>query len=263
MHRYSVLRQALLRAQQPATRSSRRICSITRRFPSSLSSIPHPHPHPSHPILKCTIHTTLPPYSALTSFPDPSRPDLFYHFLDAPTPLHPSLPAFALSFLPTPPARADSASIIGWLPAQIYEADAERQDDLGLEKQQDAGLHDFHPNPEFIQILHQSIKDGLRDQVDDIQINGGRQLQDGWMHIHDQRNIPALGRIGDPDDIIASVLVKDSEIQPETYQPMPSYRVCTVDGITQLTPGLAKRLNESLARVLEAEVKGVQAASGA
>ena len=29
----------------------------------------------------------------------------------------------------------------------------------------------------------------------------------------DSRNVPALGRIGDPDDIIASVLVEDSKVR--------------------------------------------------
>lgn len=28
----------------------------------------------------------------------------------------------------------------------------------------------------------------------------------------DSRNIPALGRVGDPDDIIGSVLVEDSQV---------------------------------------------------
>ncbi|TFK31176.1 hypothetical protein BDQ12DRAFT_729799 [Crucibulum laeve] len=117
MQCYSVLRQALLRAQQSATRStsltrsSRQICSITRQLPSSLSSVPHP--HPSHYILKRIIYMTLPPHSAPTSFPDPSPPDLFYHFLDASTLVRRSLPAFALSFLPTSPAQTNSASIIG------------------------------------------------------------------------------------------------------------------------------------------------------
>jgi len=73
--------------------------------------------------------------------------------------------------------------------------------------------------------------------VDEVQANGARQLQEGWMHIHgasfatttlarlalipefvvlihflDERNIPPLGRIGDPDDIIASVRVHDGEV---------------------------------------------------
>lgn len=55
-----------------------------------------------------------------------------------------------------------------------------------------------------------------------------------------------MGRIGDPDDIIATVLVEDSKIQAETYQPMPAYRLCTSDGVTRLSEGLARRLREIL-----------------
>ena len=32
----------------------------------------------------------------------------------------------------------------------------------------------------------------------------------------------------------------------ETYQPMPSHRLCTTDGILKLTEGLAQRLKERL-----------------
>ena len=90
----------------------------------------------------------------------------------------------------------------------------------------------------------------------------------------DQRNIPALGRIGDPDDIIATVLVENSTVRlqlallfafyslhtkilPETYQPMPSYRICTSDGILQLTPGLADHLCRALVRIAKMEDKSV------
>ena len=89
----------------------------------------------------------------------------------------------------------------------------------------------------------------------------------------DQRNIPALGRIGDPDDIIATVLVENSKVRllallfassslhtkilPETYQPMPSYRICTSDGILQLTPGLADHLRRALVRIAKMEDKSV------
>jgi hypothetical protein len=73
----------------------------------------------------------------------------------------------------------------------------------------------------------------LREGVDDVQINGATQLGDGWMHINgllsnsllssilsnllytllkDVRNIPALGRIGDPDDIIGSVRVEEGKV---------------------------------------------------
>ena len=41
------------------------------------------------------------------------------------------------------------------------------------------------------------------------------------------------------------------QILSDTYQPMPSYRLCTSDGLLQLTEGLAQRLME----VLEARTK--------
>ncbi|KAJ7747893.1 hypothetical protein DFH07DRAFT_830486 [Mycena maculata] len=168
-----------------------------------------------------------------TSFADPTRPDLHYHLVDPPTPLSSRLPAFALSFLPSPPSTG-SSTVVGWLPAATATDNAE------------AGLNDFKENPEFRVLLHEAIRDGLKEGLDDVQINGAAQLGNGWMHIHDERNIPALGRIGDPDDIIASVLVEDGQIRPETYQAMPSYRICTSDGPTQLTPGLAQKLQAVL-----------------
>ncbi|KAJ6511284.1 hypothetical protein C8R47DRAFT_964128 [Mycena vitilis] len=166
------------------------------------------------------------------SFTDPARPDLHYHLVDPPTPLSSQLPAFALSFLPAP--SSNSSTVIGWLPAATTSSE------------DDAGLNDFKENSEFRDVLHQAIQDGLREKVDEVQINGALQLGNGWMHIHDERNVPALGRIGDPDDIIATVLVQDGEIQAETYQAMSSYRICTSDGPTQLTPGLAKKLQAIL-----------------
>ena len=39
----------------------------------------------------------------------------------------------------------------------------------------------------------------------------------------------------------------------ETYQPMPSYRLCTSDGVLQLTEGLAKRLVELLQAKVQQE----------
>ncbi|KAG2108448.1 uncharacterized protein F5147DRAFT_576694 [Suillus discolor] len=181
-------------------------------------------------------HTLFARYSTSNSvISDPSRPDLFYHPV--------SLPmvgsAYAVSFLTQPPPTPDSCSVVGWLPAETAgKADAE------------AGLNDFVENPKFRVIMHEAIQTGLQEKVDDIWINAALQLQQGWMHIHgitknnvvDNRNLPALGRIGDPDDIIASVLVQDSKILPDTYQSMPSYRLCTSDGPTLLTEGLAAKL---------------------
>ena len=80
---------------------------------------------------------------------DPSRPDLFYHLVSLPHPVDPSVstPAYALSFLSTPPPSGKSASIIGWLPA-IAPGD--------ITGDVEAGLNDFVENggwDGFLQIL--------------------------------------------------------------------------------------------------------------
>ncbi|KAI0317985.1 hypothetical protein OF83DRAFT_1118563 [Amylostereum chailletii] len=172
--------------------------------------------------------------NAQTTFTDPTRLDLFYHLIPPPNPLSSARSAFAVSLLESPPPSSNSSTVLGWLPAE-----APRQED-------EAGLNDFKENKGFREILHSAISSGLSEGVDDIQIASAMQTGQGWMHINDARNVPALGRIGDPDDIIGSVRVEDGKIMAETYQPMPSYRLCTADGVTRLTDGLAAKLRAVL-----------------
>ncbi|CAA7261109.1 unnamed protein product [Cyclocybe aegerita] len=195
----------------------------------------------------CDAHSGKPqppssPTNRIITPSDPNRPGLYYHYANPPTPLSPTIPAFALSFLSETPPSVDSASVIGWLPAASSESE---------QTENGATLADFKQNSKFIEFLHESIKSGLKEGVDDVWKDSAMALGDGWMHIHDQRNPPDQSRIGDPDDIIASVLVKGSQIQPDMYEPMPSYRVCTADGVLQLTPGLAAHLRRELLRAVQ------------
>ncbi len=82
------------------------------------------------PRLLTTKSDTLPP----TSFPDPDRPDLFYHLFSPPTPLSSTSPVFAVSLLSEPPALAESKTVLGWLPAEAPGEEGE------------AGLNDFVQN---------------------------------------------------------------------------------------------------------------------
>lgn len=68
------------------------------------------------------------------SFADPTRPDLFYHLVPPPSPYSSNVPAFALSFLQTPPPSVNSYTVIGWLPASSEGQEGE------------AGLNDFKEN---------------------------------------------------------------------------------------------------------------------
>ncbi|KAH9048893.1 hypothetical protein EDB84DRAFT_1434011 [Lactarius hengduanensis] len=185
--------------------------------------------------------------SRVTTFEDPSRKGLFYHLVPPPTPLSDTRPVFALSLLANPPPSSESSTVLGWLPAETPGDDRE------------AGLNDFVQNPRFMLLLHEAMASGLEEAVDDIQVSGALQLGDGWMHIHDDRNLPPLNRIGDPDDIIGSVQVEGGKIFAETYQAMPSYRVCTADGVIQLTEGLTSKLRALLdARAREESLKNLR-----
>ena len=78
-------------------------------------------------------------------------------------------------------------------------------------------------------------------------------LKNLLLHATDQRKIPPLGRIPEPDDILASVRVEDGQMLMETYEPMPSYRLCTADGVCQLTDTLMDRLKAALRQIVEEE----------
>ena len=113
----------------PASSYSRP-CPISRAFRAPpLTSL--------HCYRSCSYSTSSP---TSTSFPDPTRPDLFYHLIQPPNPLSSSVPAFALSFLATPPPFTDSSTIIGWLPASAPGKDTEAE----------AGLNDFRENRQCI-----------------------------------------------------------------------------------------------------------------
>ncbi|KZT36288.1 hypothetical protein SISSUDRAFT_1024433 [Sistotremastrum suecicum HHB10207 ss-3] len=168
-----------------------------------------------------------------------SRP-LYYHLLQ------PAKQAWAVSFLPEPPKTPESPTILGYLPAKPASEEA---DSDALE------LNDFRENPAFMSLLHRTIQKALRDGVDETLKAEAIQRGEGWLHINGTsskspqmmpRNVPALGRINDPEDIVASVMVEDGKILPDTYQVMPTYRLITTDGPIRLPHGLDERLSETL-----------------
>ena len=138
---------------QPA---SRRLCTLstlsTRRslYCRKYAGIPYFARTPS--CLPTIPSRSRRPYSSQMTdivFPDPNRPDLFYHVVNPPTPLSKSLPAFAVSFLHHSPPRVDSSTILGWLPAETYMTDS--PDTPGMNhahqnKGTSAGLRDFVGN---------------------------------------------------------------------------------------------------------------------
>ncbi|KAJ2001852.1 hypothetical protein GGI04_003580 [Coemansia thaxteri] len=69
----------------------------------------------------------------------------------------------------------------------------------------------------------------------------------GWLNIADGRNPPALGRTGEPEDIVGCVLVEDKAIRRGSFQPNPAHRPVTSHGLFQLPQFLHARLVDDLA----------------
>ncbi|KAI9295529.1 hypothetical protein K502DRAFT_275235, partial [Neoconidiobolus thromboides FSU 785] len=96
-------------------------------------------------------------------------------------------------------------------------------------------------NKSFLSHLHKVIQKNVL--LDESLKNYASFQKEGWIHINDERNPAPFGRIADTEDIIGSVLIKDSTILPDTYQPMPSYRLFTKShGLIQLADCYKKEL---------------------
>ncbi|KAA8906722.1 hypothetical protein FN846DRAFT_948093 [Sphaerosporella brunnea] len=78
----------------------------------------------------------------------------------------------------------------------------------------------------------------------------------GWVHVYDQRGVPAFGRIADTEDIFGSLLVDahgqivDKEVGG-VWEESRMYRLVSGRGVMRLTPYLRDRVREAL----EAEEK--------
>ncbi|GMK53883.1 hypothetical protein CspeluHIS016_0104690 [Cutaneotrichosporon spelunceum] len=167
---------------------------------------------------------------------DPAHPHLYYH---------PYLERIALSFLPTTPPPK-SSTVIGSLPATA-----------------DAGLSDFEENPAFRVVLHAAIKDGLAKGVDErLGYEAEMRPGDGYMTLTDERAVPPQGRIGETEDLIGSVFVQDGKIIASTYEPFPSYRLVTANGVVTLPDGLDKHVVAFLEK-MDAEEQAEQPADEA
>ncbi|KAG8762787.1 hypothetical protein FRC12_008849 [Ceratobasidium sp. 428] len=167
-------------------------------------------------------------YSSSGVVEDEERKGLFYHPLDG--------NLYALSLLSEKPASRNSATVIGLVP-------------------EGQGLDGFEENQAFVDLLHDTVKAALTDNVDPDLANDATQRQEGWMHVHDMRRFPESGRVGDADDIIGSVLVQKGKIKGETYERMPSYRTCTGDGPIKLSSSMHERLIAALKDVHKKESK--------
>lgn len=102
------------------------------------------------------------------------------------------------------------------------------------------------PSEAFVDLLHDTVKAALIEGVDQELINDATQRQEGWLHVHgefisrcfdsrqlnssaDLRNFPEMGRVGDPDDILGSVLVQEGKVRALAMSRCMARAECFVD----------------------------------
>lgn len=58
-----------------------------------------------------------------------------------------------------------------------------------------------------------------------------------------------MGRIGEPEDMLASIFIENGKAVPSTYEPLPSYRLVTPNGVLTLHEDLDQALLKELKKV--------------
>ncbi|GAA5912383.1 uncharacterized protein JCM6883_005650 [Sporobolomyces salmoneus] len=178
--------------------------------------------------------------SSSSSFPSRSYPGLYFHPSASSSS---SSPSYSLSFLPTPaPSLSFSPTTIGQLsPPSSSSAEPEILPRY------------FRENPQFLDLVHEVLREeimmkgdhwveSLAKSIVRSSLEGG---VDTYIHIGDQRSPSGAQRTAQPQDIIASILVrgKTGEIVPESYERnRVAYRVVSEMGLMKLPEGLMEKL---------------------
>ncbi|KAG2198161.1 hypothetical protein INT46_002573 [Mucor plumbeus] len=137
-----------------------------------------------------------------------------------------------LSYLPKPEALK-SEFIIGWTP-----------------EQDKVDPRTFIENTKFVDFMTSVLKKNVH-KVNDSNLKAMADWQkEGWLHIGDERNPPAWGRINYPEDIIGSVELDHGKIKEGSYQPMPAHRLITNSGLFQLSEPLTKCVVEAAKKAI-------------
>lgn len=110
----------------------------------------------------------------------------------------------------------------------------------------------FRPSTEFLALLHATLREYAHEDPS-VQAaaaaaaTGSTAGDGGYMHIGDERDPPAWGRIPAPEDIMGSVRVQRGEVVKGSYEPCDAYRVVTGSGgVMQLGDFLRTKLVQRL-----------------
>ncbi|GJN88960.1 hypothetical protein Rhopal_001931-T1 [Rhodotorula paludigena] len=175
---------------------------------------------------------------------------------------HPSLPGhYTLSYLQTPPPSLRfSPTTLGTLRPLPASPSSYSSSSFGAQShpEADAGLPPITPrtldeNPDFLRLVHEIVQANIADDLW-LQTQAKALSDDTHLHIGDERAPADANRVPAPQDILASVLVQQGKVVPESYEPnRVAYRLVTEDGLMRLPHGLGEKVREACKRVREVE----------
>lgn len=109
-------------------------------------------------------------------------------------------------------------------------------------------------------VLHQVIQKAIEEGTDERLKAEAIQLGEGWMHVNgqyfticktfielqpDDRNLPEMGRISSPDDIIASVRVEGGEVR-DPFAKSSREGIILLTGVTDIDAARNLQPNASI-----------------
>jgi len=145
---------------------------------------------------------------------------------------------YVLSFAGEQPIeKTPPQAIVGWLAGDVSE--------LEVDTTKKAVFSDparFQENEKFRAFLHDFLAHHV-DKSPSLQ-KKAKQYRGGWMNINDQRS--RFGRAVPSEDIFGTVELRDGEMIPLSYTPMPTHRLLTDEGLFRLDGFLQKQLEQSI-----------------
>lgn len=101
--------------------------------------------------------------------------------------------------------------------------------------------------PAFVALMHTTIG-RAHEQLHYLLASRAARQGEGWLALVDERAPVAWGRTPEAEDTIGFCRVEGGQVQVNSYEPMPAYRLITQAGIFSLPAPLHQRLIEQLER---------------
>ncbi|CAD6885767.1 unnamed protein product [Tilletia controversa] len=164
---------------------------------------------------------------------------------------------WAITLLDQPPSSIEAASIMGFVRVTESAGDGPASGHVESGSSNDASASAdpvafshanpsaVQPNPAFFELLHKTLRDECVEE-DELLRFEAQMRKSGWAHVNDQREQLMPGRQAWPENILASIVFIDGELQARpkadgtgdsqgSYQPNDAYRLLTAqDGFIQL-----------------------------